>query len=100
MEKHAPYFREWVEHSSYDDYWNRWSIDEAYHQIKVPGIHTGGLYDIFLRGTVKNFVGLTDKQQDPMSSVVSSVLMRSMTGKSVGLTTTLRAWRTVPLTTQ
>ncbi|MEC9427554.1 MAG: CocE/NonD family hydrolase, partial [Actinomycetota bacterium] len=56
---HAPYFRDWVEHSSYDEYWRRWSIDEAYEEIKVPAIHTGGLYDIFLSGTVKNFVGLS-----------------------------------------
>ncbi len=58
--KHAAYFREWVEHSSYDEYWRKWSIDEDYDRITIPAIHTGGLYDIFLRGTVKNFVGLSD----------------------------------------
>ena len=75
VEKYAPYFREWVKHSSYDDYWKRWSIDEEYHQIKVPGIHTGGLYDIFLRGTVKNFVGLAKKQNDFSEAISNQKLL-------------------------
>ena len=57
---HAPYFRDWIEHSTYDDYWKRWSIDEAYGRIDVPALHIGGWYDIFLRGTVRNFLGLSD----------------------------------------
>jgi len=65
---HAAYFRDWVEHPSYDEYWSRWSIDEAYDQINIPAIHTGGLYDIFLRGTVKNFVGLSGSPGSVASS--------------------------------
>ena len=59
--EHASYFRDWVQHSTYDDYWSRWSIDEAYDRITVPAMHVGGLYDIFLGGTVKNFVGLSSE---------------------------------------
>ncbi len=57
---HAPYFYDWVEHCTYDDYWRRWSIDEDYSRIEVPALHYGGWYDVFLTGTVKNFVGLRD----------------------------------------
>ncbi len=52
------YFRDWLEHPSYDDYWQRWSIDEHYDDIDLPALHIGGWYDIFLRGTIRNFQGL------------------------------------------
>ncbi len=55
---HAPYFYDWLEHHTYDDYWRRWSIDEDYSRIDVPALHIGGWYDVFLSGTVKNFMGL------------------------------------------
>lgn len=54
----APYFHDWLAHPSYDDYWRQWSIDEDYSRIEVPALHVAGWYDIFLRGSVKNFRGL------------------------------------------
>ena len=56
---YAPYFYDWVEHCSYDDYWKRWSIDTDYSRIEVPALHFGGWWDVFLSGTVKNFTGLS-----------------------------------------
>ena len=61
---YAPYFRDWVDHCSYDDYWKRWSIDEDYSRIDVPALHVAGWYDVFLTGTVKNFVGLSGSGRD------------------------------------
>ena len=61
---HAPYFKDWVDHCSYDDYWKRWSIDEDYGRIDVPALHVAGWYDVFLTGTVKNFVGLSASGHD------------------------------------
>ncbi len=54
----ATFFTDWLAHPTYDDYWRRWSIDEDYGRIMVPALHVGGWYDVFLSGTVKNFVGL------------------------------------------
>jgi putative CocE/NonD family hydrolase len=53
------YWRDWLEHNTYDDYWRRWSIDEDYGRITVPALHFTGWYDGFLRGTVDNYVGMT-----------------------------------------
>ncbi len=61
---HAPYFRDWVDHCTYDDYWKRWSIDEDYARIRTPALHIAGWYDVFLGGTIKNYVGLTDSGHD------------------------------------
>lgn len=55
---YAEYFYDWIEHNTYDEYWKRWSIDEDYGRIDVPGLHIGGWYDVFLTGTVKNFLGV------------------------------------------
>ena len=54
----ADYYHDWLAHPTYDDYWRRWSIDTDYARLEVPALHVGGLYDSFLSGTVRNFVGM------------------------------------------
>jgi putative CocE/NonD family hydrolase len=54
----ASYFVDWLRHPSYDAYWQQWSIEENYPRIKVPAYHVGGWYDIFMGGTVRNYVGI------------------------------------------
>ena len=58
LARHAPYYLDWLEHSAYDDYWRRWSIDEDYSRIEVPALHVAGWWDVFLSGSVANFTGL------------------------------------------
>jgi putative CocE/NonD family hydrolase len=54
----APYFRDWLEHSSFDDYWRATAVDNDFSRITVPALHTGGWYDIFHAGTIENFRGM------------------------------------------
>jgi putative CocE/NonD family hydrolase len=54
----APYFLDWLAHPAYDDYWKRWSIEEHFADIRVPALHTGAWYDIFLGGSLRNFMGI------------------------------------------
>jgi uncharacterized protein len=72
---HAPYFYDWIEHHTYDNYWRRWSIDEDYSRIVVPGLHIGGWYDVFLSGTVKNFNGLKSGAGDDSSRTQQKLLL-------------------------
>ena len=58
QENLAPYFFDWLAHPSYDDFWKQWSIEDHLDQINVPVFHTGAWYDIFLGGTLRNYVGL------------------------------------------
>ncbi len=53
----APYFLDWLAHPSYDEYWKRWAIEEHYPDINVPSLTVGAWYDIFLGGSLKNYVG-------------------------------------------
>src|SRR5215475_2964379 len=52
----APYFRDWIEHERDDEYWRRWKISDHYVQMNVKALHAGGWHDIFLKGSIKNFV--------------------------------------------
>jgi uncharacterized protein len=54
----APYYLDWLAHPDYDSYWKQWSIEEHFQDIQVPALHVGGWYDIFLRGTLRNYMGI------------------------------------------
>jgi uncharacterized protein len=54
----APYFTDWLAHPNYDNYWKQWSIEEHYGQIQVPVFNIGAWYDIFLGGTLRNYIRL------------------------------------------
>jgi putative CocE/NonD family hydrolase len=54
----APYFRDWVAHERDDDYWRPWKISDHYGEMTVKALHSGGWYDLFLKGTIQNFIGM------------------------------------------
>jgi uncharacterized protein len=57
----APYFLDWLAHPNFDDYWKRWNIEDHYADIRVPSLHTAAWYDIFLGGSLRNYVGLKSR---------------------------------------
>ena len=63
----AGYFYDWIRHSSSDDYWNRWRIEDHYPHIRTPALHIGGWHDIFLLGTLRNFVGMRAQAEDTVA---------------------------------
>jgi putative CocE/NonD family hydrolase len=54
----APYFLEWLHHPDYDDYWKPINLEERYTDIRVPALHIAAWYDIFLGGSLRNYMGL------------------------------------------
>jgi len=54
----APYFLDWLAHPNYDDYWKRWSIEEHFSEINVPALTETAWYDIFLGGSLRNYMGI------------------------------------------
>jgi hypothetical protein len=54
----APYFTDWLAHPNYDNYWKQISIEDRYADIQVPVLGIGAWYDIFLGGTLRNYVRL------------------------------------------
>ena len=57
----APYYLDWLAHPSYDDFWKRISIEDHFGDIRVPALHTGAWYDIFLGGSLRNYLGIKAK---------------------------------------
>ena len=57
----ADYFYDWIAHPDYDDYWKGLSIEENHSRINVPAYNIGGWYDIFLGGTIRNYLGMREK---------------------------------------
>ena len=57
----APYFNDWLSHPDYDDYWASLDIEARFDQITVPAFNMGGWYDLFLWGTLRNYVGMAQR---------------------------------------
>jgi uncharacterized protein len=54
----APYYFDWLMHPASDAYWKQWRIESHYGEMPVAAHHVGGWYDIFLRGTLRNYLGM------------------------------------------
>lgn len=61
----APYFRDWIEHERSDDYWKRWKISDHYSELDIKALHSGGWHDIFLKGSIGNYVGMRKSAATP-----------------------------------
>ncbi|MGX9789715.1 CocE/NonD family hydrolase [Mycobacterium sp. MMS18-G62] len=54
----APWYFDWIRHSTRDDFWKKVSIRDRYASVKVPVLDVEGWYDAFLAGGVENFAGM------------------------------------------
>ena len=54
----AKYYYDWLGHPDFDEYWKKLCIEEHHSEIDVPALHFGGWYDIFLGGTIRNYLGM------------------------------------------
>jgi len=64
----APYYADWLDHPSHDEYWRAFDVDFA--RIAQPGLHVGGWWDIFARGTVNDFATLAGLGKAPQKLVL------------------------------
>ena len=54
----ADYYFDWLAHPSFDDYWKKLCIEDQHSNITTPALNIGGWYDIFLGGTIRNYLGM------------------------------------------
>ena len=53
-----PFWRDWIDHPSYDDYWSPMDDEQRWDQVKVPALNMGGWFDLYANQTFTNFNGL------------------------------------------
>jgi uncharacterized protein len=54
----APFFYDWIDHPSYDAFWERLDVEIRWDQVKVPALIFTDWYDIFQVGAFRNFAGM------------------------------------------
>jgi hypothetical protein len=57
----APYYNDWLAHPLPGAFWQAGSPNSAYEQITVPALNIGGWYDVFLWGTLQNYIGMRQR---------------------------------------
>jgi putative CocE/NonD family hydrolase len=48
----------WLEQPEDGPYWWQFNVEKYHDQIETPTYHQGGWYDIFLAGTLRNYIGM------------------------------------------
>jgi putative CocE/NonD family hydrolase len=67
VSKLAPYYRDWVKHERDDEYWKGWKISDHYNELNIKSLHAGGWHDLFLKGTLMNYMGM--RKEAPTQAV-------------------------------
>jgi uncharacterized protein len=49
------FFSDWLEHETKDEYWKKWDVTDKLSAVDVATLSVGGLYDVFLEGTMTNY---------------------------------------------
>lgn len=52
------WWKDWITHSSYDEYWKKVSYQDKFKRINVPVLHITGWYDDDAIGSHMNFIGM------------------------------------------
>lgn len=59
--RQAKFYDDWLANPDYNDYWKPLNVEEMFAKISVP-VHTfGGWFDIFSQGTLRGYVGMSQK---------------------------------------
>jgi putative CocE/NonD family hydrolase len=59
--RNAQFYKDWIAHPDYDDYWKKLNAEEVIDQIQVPAHTFGGWFDIFSQGTLRGYALLSKK---------------------------------------
>lgn len=61
------FYYDWVTNANDGPYWWQQAIELKHNRFAVPVLHLGGWFDIFLDGTIKNFVGIQKNGATPLA---------------------------------
>ena len=55
----AQFYRDWLAHPDYDEYWHPLNVEEHFDRVAVPVHVMGGFFDIFAQGTLRGYAGVS-----------------------------------------
>jgi uncharacterized protein len=59
--RQARFYDDWLANPDYNSYWKPFNVEEHFDKIAIP-VHTfGGWFDIFSQGTLRGYVGMSQK---------------------------------------
>ena len=73
--KEIPWYRDWLTHSSYDDYWNEIDTSDKYDKIDAPAFIRCGWFDAYPDGTFRLWNGMTKHGKTEKARKSQKVLM-------------------------
>ena len=53
-----PFWKDWVEHCTDDEYWDRINVERRWGEIAAPALNMGGWFDLYAKESFDNFNGL------------------------------------------
>ncbi len=56
--RNAHFYKEWMEHPDYDEYWKAVNAEEVFDRIGIPVLNFGGWFDLFRQGTLRGYTGI------------------------------------------
>lgn len=60
-----PFWKDWIEHDTYDEYWEEMDDEKRWGEIAVPAFNMGGWYDLYAAQAFANFNGLRQHGRTP-----------------------------------
>lgn len=64
---HLQPWRDWLDHPTLDDYWQKQAYQEKLLEATAPILHVSGWYDDVLIGTLENYVNMTRGARHPQA---------------------------------
>lgn len=63
--RRIPYWREWLEHPTRDEYWRRLRVTDQYDRVTAPAFQQGGWYDAYPGSLLRIHEGMRDGAATP-----------------------------------
>lgn len=67
LEKHLPWWRDWLDHPGRDSYWQEMSVVERLGSVTTPALHIVGWFDFFINGTLDSYTEMKNAATSPES---------------------------------
>jgi uncharacterized protein len=70
-----PWYREWLDHPAYDDFWRAISTREHFATVDVPALNVCGWYDAYAGAALEHFAGVRANGASPATRAAQRLIM-------------------------